>query len=162
MSSRTDNWTVVRPGTYANNLLSWAYNVQNGLPIRAPYLESAQAPIHEADVADAAVTLLLDFDAHRGMQIPVTGPQALTRRGQVTMIADAVGRDIDVLEISAAEFRQETSQFIPEGIINMLLDYWHDTVSEPDRVRSIRDLCRHDGRPLSQWAHDHRADFGAP
>jgi uncharacterized protein YbjT (DUF2867 family) len=161
VASRTDGWAIVRPGTFANNLLSWAYNVKTGLPIRAPYLRSAQAPIHEADVADAMLALLGDFDLHRGAIVAITGPEALTRREQVTVIGEAVGSQIELVEISPDEFRQEMSQFIPESIMKMLLDYWRDTVTEPDKVRSIRALCGHDARTLAQWARDHRADFGA-
>ncbi|MFT4030083.1 MAG: NAD(P)H-binding protein, partial [Protaetiibacter sp.] len=59
VTSRTEQWTILRPGTFASNLLSWAWPIKNGWPIRAPYLASAQAPIHEADVADAAAATLL-------------------------------------------------------------------------------------------------------
>ncbi len=51
ISSRTDKWTMLRPGSFANNLLSWAWPVRSGAPIRAPYIRSAQDPIHERDVA---------------------------------------------------------------------------------------------------------------
>jgi hypothetical protein len=54
------------------------------------------------------------------------------------------------------------SQYIPEDIIAMLLEYWSDTVAAPDKVRpGVRDLTGSSGRTLEQWARDHRADFGA-
>lgn len=161
VTARTDEWTILRPGTFANNLLSWVYTVRSGVPIRAPYLNSAQAPIHEADVADAAVAALLDPVAHRGVIHPLTGPEALTRIEQVAAIGDAIGREIDVVEITPEEFRSEMSAFIPEGIISMLLNYWSDTVGEPDRVRSVREVTGRDGRTLAAWARDHRSEFGA-
>lgn len=161
VTSRTDRWAIVRPGTFANNLLSWAYNVKAGLPIRAPYLQSAQAPIHEADVADAVLALLRDVDTHRGSITALTGPQALTRAEQVATIGQAIGATIELVEITPEQFRDEVSRFIPEAIVTMLLRYWHDTVTEPDRIRSIRQLCDHGGRTLTQWAHDHRDDFSA-
>jgi uncharacterized protein YbjT (DUF2867 family) len=161
VTSRTDDWTILRPGTFANNLLSWAWTIKAGAPVRAPYLHSAQAPIHEADVADAAAAALTR-DGHGGKVYPLTGPQARTRIDQVAAISAAIGRDIQLVEISPDEFRAEVAQYVPENIIAMLLDYWSDTLTEPDRVRpGVRDLTGRPGRTLEQWAHDHRADFGA-
>lgn len=161
VTSRTDEWTILRPGTFANNLLSWAYPITGGFPIRAPYLGAAQAPIHEADVADVAVAALLAPSDHRGAIHPVTGPAALTRTAQIDAIGNAIGRTIQVVEITPDQFRAEMSALIPDTIIDMLLAYWSDTVATPDVVRSIRHIVGHDGRSLDTWAHDHRADFSA-
>ena len=161
VTSRTGDWTILRPGTFANNLLSWAWTIKSGAPIRAPYVNSAQAPIHEADVADAAAAVLTQ-DGHSGKIYPLTGPQALTRVEQVAAISAAIGRDIELVEITPDEFRAEVAQFVPEPIIAMLLDYWSDTLTEPDRVRpGVAELTGRPGRTLEQWARDHRTDFGA-
>lgn len=161
VTHRTDRWVIVRPGTFANNLLSWSYNVRSGTPIRAPYLQSAQAPIHEADVADVLVELLRDPTAHHGEAIAITGPEAVSRADQVGLIGKAVGVDIELIEISPDEFRSETAQFIPADITKMLLDYWSDTATAPDKVRPVTAVTGRAGRTLAQWAEDHRGDFGA-
>ncbi|NMO55458.1 NAD(P)H-binding protein [Actinoplanes sp. TBRC 11911] len=159
VTSRTGEWTVLRPGTFANNLLSWAWTIKAGAPVRAPYVNSAQAPIHEKDVADVAAAVLTR-DGHGGRTYALTGPQSLTRVEQVAAIATGIGRDIRLLEISPDEFRADVSPFIPEDIIAMLLAYWSDTVAAPDEVRpGVRDLTGQSGRTLEQWARDHRADF---
>ncbi|MEV6031062.1 NAD(P)H-binding protein [Nonomuraea sp. NPDC052116] len=160
VTDRTDAWTILRPGTFAGNLLSWAWQIRSGAPIRAPYLASAQAPIHEYDVAEAAAEALLSDD-HLGEAIPLTGPQALTRSEQVAIIGEALGREISLVEITPEEFRAETAQFIPEPMMKMLLDYWHDTLTVPDVPRPVTAVTGRPGRALAQWAIDHRADFGA-
>ncbi|MEV0398365.1 NAD(P)H-binding protein [Polymorphospora rubra] len=159
VTSRADAWTILRPGTFANNLLSWAWPIKAGMPIRAPFIHSAQAPIHEADIADAAAAVLVR-DGHHRQIYPLTGPQSLTRIDQVAAIGAGIGRDIPLVEISPDEFRADVAQFIPEDIIAMLLAYWSDTVAEPDRVRpGVRDLTGQPGRTLEQWVRDHRAAF---
>ncbi|WP_040861072.1 SDR family oxidoreductase [Nocardia niigatensis] len=160
VTDRTDEWTILRPGTFANNLLEWRWQISSGAPIRAPYLSSAQAPIHEHDVADAAAETLLSDD-HLGRIIPITGPEALTRTEQVATLSAALGREIPLVEITADEFRTETSQFIPEPIMKMLLAYWSDTLTTPDRVRPATVVTGKPGRTLAEWATDHRTDFGA-
>ncbi|MCM3882514.1 SDR family oxidoreductase [Frankia sp. R82] len=161
VTSRTDAWTILRPGTFANNLLSWAWPIRNDWPIRAPHVQSAQAPIHEADIADAAAVALL-HDDWIGQAIPLTGPQSLTRAEQVAAIGAGLGRELRLEEITPAQFRTDVAAFIPESIITMLLDYWHDTRTEPDRVRAgVTELTGRPGRTLEQWARDHHADFAA-
>ncbi|RJL35810.1 NAD(P)H-binding protein [Bailinhaonella thermotolerans] len=158
VTGRTDAWTILRPGTFATNLLSWAWQIRSGAPIRAPYLASAQAPIHEYDVAEAAAQTLLS-DNHLGEAIPLTGPQALTRAEQVAAIGEALGREIPLVEITPEEFRAETARFIPEPVMNMLLAYWHDTLTVPDVPRPVTPVTGRPGRTLAEWAADHRPDF---
>ncbi|MBJ8342061.1 NAD(P)H-binding protein [Antrihabitans sp. YC3-6] len=160
VTERTDAWTILRPGTFANNLLSWAWQIRTGAPIRAPFLASAQAPIHEYDVAEAAAETLLSDD-YLGEVIAMTGPQAVTRTQQVAAIGNALDRKIQLIEITPDEFRSETEQFIPEPVLKMLLDYWSDTLATPDQPRPVTPVTRRPGRSLEQWATDHRADFGA-
>lgn len=46
-------------------------DVQLGRPIRAPYLDSAQAPVHEADVAEALLAVLADLPTSRPTAAPL-------------------------------------------------------------------------------------------
>lgn len=159
VTSRSDDWTILRPGTFATNLLAWAWPIKSGAPVRAPYLASSQPPIHEADIADAAA-VALTRPGHAGRVYALTGPESLTRAEQIAAIGTAIGREIPAVEISGDEFRAETARFIPDDIITMLLEYWSETVSEPDRVRTGGpELTGRPGRTLAQWAADHRADF---
>ncbi|MFC4913798.1 NAD(P)H-binding protein [Actinomadura gamaensis] len=160
VTARTGAWTILRPGTFANNLLSWAWQIRSGAPIRAPHLASAQAPIHEYDIAEAAAETLLSDD-RLGAAIPLTGPEALTRSEQVAVIGRTLGREIPLVEITPEEFRAETARFIPEPVLKMLLDYWHDTLTVPDVPRPVTAVTGRPGRTLAEWAADHRADFEA-
>lgn len=154
-------WTILRPGTFANNLLSWAQPIRFTGGVTGPYPTSAQAPIHEADVA-AAAAVALTQDGHGGHVYPMTGPQALTRIAQLETIGAAIGRDLTFTENAPAEFRAEMSRYgVPEDVVAMLLDYWRDTVDEPDTVRSPERLTGRPARTLVEWARDHAADFGA-
>ena len=154
-------WTILRPGTFANNLLSWAQPIRFRGGVSGPYPTSAQAPIHEADVA-AAAAVVLSQDGHDGQIYPMTGPQALTRVAQLDAIGAAIGRALTFTENAPAEFRAEMSRYgVPEDIVAMLLDYWRDPVDEPDAVRSPERLTGRPARTLAEWARDHAADFGA-
>jgi uncharacterized protein YbjT (DUF2867 family) len=151
--------TFLRPGTFANNLLSWAHAIQTGDTVYAPYANSVQAPIHEADIAAVAVVALTQ-DGHQGKTYPLTGPQALTRIEQLNCIGDAIGKRLRFQEIPAAVFQQEMEKYMPLPIIKMFLDYWSDTVTVPDVVLpTVEQLTGHKARTLAQWAIDHASDF---
>lgn len=64
------------------------------------------------------------------------------------------------MEITPEEFKAETAQFIPPPIMKMLLDYWSDTLTTPDQARPATSITGKPGRTLTEWATDHRADFG--
>lgn len=155
-------WTILRPATFATNLLTWAQPIRFTGGVRGPYPTSAQAPIHEADVA-AAAAAVLTHDGHHGQIYPMTGPQALTRTAQLDAIGAAIGRDLTFTEISPDEFGTEMENYgVPGDIVTMLLDYWRDTVDHPDTVRSPEWLIGRPARTLTQWARDHTEDFSTP
>jgi uncharacterized protein YbjT (DUF2867 family) len=157
VTSRVTDYTIVRPGNFANNLLFWSFSIRSGFPVRMPYPTSSQVLIHEADVAATVVRAMVEPEAV-GHILELTGPASLTKIEQLAAISDATGREIPFVEISADEFRADMAQFMPGDIVEMLLRYWSETVDEPEvAMPSVL------GRPatsLATWAVDHRGDFG--
>jgi uncharacterized protein YbjT (DUF2867 family) len=150
---------VLRPGDLANNLLFWAWSIKRSSTVHGPYASSAQAPMHEADVAAVAATALTT-DGHAGKVYPMTGPQALTRAQQLATIGAAIGRQLTFQEIPAAQFAEQMSQYMPAEVIEMLVDYWSDTVAEPDVVlTTVESVTGRPARALTRWAADHADDF---
>ncbi|ADJ49982.1 nucleotide-diphosphate-sugar epimerase/NmrA family protein [Amycolatopsis mediterranei S699] len=154
------SWTILRPGTFAGNLLSWARPIRFTGGVRGPYPTSAQAPIHEADIAAVAAVALTE-PGHAGRHYPMTGPQALTRIEQLAAIGAAIGRELHFTETTPDEFRTEMRSYgVGDDIVSMLLHYWSDTVETPDVVRpTVQELTGRPARTLAEWARDHAADF---
>jgi uncharacterized protein YbjT (DUF2867 family) len=158
VTSRTDDWTILRPGNFANNLLFWSFPIRSGQPVRIPYPTSSQVLIHEADVAAAAATALTD-PTLVGRILELSGPESSTKLEQLSTIGEAMGLTVPFVEISADEFRADMAPFMPNDIVDMLLRYWAETVDEPEApLPPVLGLHR---RPLATWAHDHRAAFDA-
>jgi uncharacterized protein YbjT (DUF2867 family) len=153
--------TILRPGMFANNLLFWAGSLQAGDTVYGPYARSRQAPIHEADIAAAAVVALTQ-EGHEGKTYPMTGPQALTRVEQLDTIGAATGRKLRFQETPPEAFAQEMGKYMPQPIVKMLLDYWADTVTTPDVVfPTVAQLTGRPARTLAEWARDHAGAFAA-
>src|SRR5512138_966671 len=74
--------TILRPGSFANNLRFWAYTIKTQRMVFGPYPQSAQVLIHEADVAAVAAAALTN-KAHQGETYGLTGPECLTQVEQL-------------------------------------------------------------------------------
>ncbi|WP_410596702.1 SDR family oxidoreductase [Amycolatopsis sp. lyj-23] len=154
------SWTILRPGTFATNLLTWAPPIRFTGGVRGPFPTSAQAPIHEADIAAVAAVALTE-PGHAGRHYPLTGPESLTRVEQLGAIGAAIGRELHFTESTPEEFRAEMRSYgVGDDIVSMLLRYWSDTVETPDAVRpAVAQLTGKPARTLAEWARDHAADF---
>ena len=92
-------WTHVRPGMFAGNLLDWAEAIRTGGVVKAPCGAARQSPVHELDIAAVAATALLS-DGHHGKIYTLSRPEALTKTEQVAAISKAIGRDIRFEELN--------------------------------------------------------------
>lgn len=152
-------WTILRPGTFATNLLTWAQPIRFTGGVRGPYPTSRQAPIHEADIAAAAAAALTQ-PGHERRTYPMSGPESLTRVEQLDAIGAAIGRDLIFTEQTPDQFAAEMAQYgVDPAIVQLLIAHWHDTVDHPDVPRPPEDLIGRPARTLAEWARDHADDF---
>lgn len=156
VTTRTDRWTILRPGNFASNLLSWAFAIRSGYPVRVPYPTSSQVLVHERDIA-AAAAITLTQSGHQGRIYELTGPQSLSQVEQLAAISAAIGRDVPIAQVSPQQFRADVAQYISDDIVDMLLTYWSETVGQPEiPAPAPLGLTM---TPLAQWARDHRSAF---
>ncbi len=104
------SWTFLRPHVFALNCVNWwAPQIQTGNTIRWFHGEAATAPIHEHDIAAVAVRALCD-EGHAGREYLLTGPESLTQREQLQIVAGAINRPLQFQELSPDAVRREGSQ----------------------------------------------------
>ncbi|WP_433544229.1 SDR family oxidoreductase (plasmid) [Streptomyces sp. CA-294286] len=168
------DWSIVRPGEFAtNSLLVWGPAIRAHRRVVEPFPDQIGHPVHEADVADVVLANLLD-PGRRGRIDTMIGPDSLTKREQVAVIAEAIGERITLDEVSAEQARRfyraqggfaaENADFLfgfesYDGVEGTT-DEPHDT-SAPDNDAFLA-LDRITGTPartFRQWARDHASDF---
>jgi uncharacterized protein YbjT (DUF2867 family) len=154
------DWTFLRPGMMAINArVWWAANIRAGDVVRWPYGEAPTAPIHEHDIAAAAVRILGE-EGHGGKDYVVTGPQSLSQREQVGIIGEVLGRSLRFEEISPVEARRELLYFTVAPVIDMLLNAWAAGMGQPAYVTStVADITGTPARTFRDWVVDHAGDF---
>jgi uncharacterized protein YbjT (DUF2867 family) len=155
--------TVIRPGMFASNARHWwAPQIKKGDVVRWPYADAETAPIDERDIAAVAARALLDA-RHAGGDFVLTGPESLSQAAQVRAIGDAIGRPLQLEELSPDEFRREPAATLPSAVTEMLLGAWQATLGRPAFVTSaIQEITGSPPRSFYQWAVDHASAFGGP
>jgi uncharacterized protein YbjT (DUF2867 family) len=155
-------WTFLRPGMLAANALSWwGPQIRTGEAVRWPYLGVPTAPIHERDIAAVAVRALRE-DGHAGAEYVLTGPESLSQSEQLAVIGRALGRSLNIAEISPDEARRELVPAFPLAAVNMLLDAWGAAAGQAAFVTStVAEITGTPARTFFEWAKDHAEEFRA-
>ncbi|HEV3173466.1 MAG TPA: NAD(P)H-binding protein [Actinocrinis sp.] len=152
-------WTFLRPGAFAANSLGWASQTKTGDVIRGAYAEATSAPIHEADIADAAVAALTR-DGHGGQAYRLTGPDSLTNAELARILGQTLGRPIAYQELPPEQVRAAMTGHVPAPIVDSLLAIWAASVGRPAEVTSdVEKVTGHPARSFSAWVADHAQDF---
>ncbi|ALG08836.1 SDR family oxidoreductase [Kibdelosporangium phytohabitans] len=150
-------WTHVRPGMFAANLLDWARGIKAGGVVREPCAQARQTPVHEQDIAAVAATALL-FDGHNGHTYTLSGPESLSKPEQAAAIGAAIGLDVRFEELTPHEWRARSG--VPDLVADFLLDIWQRATTRPEPVLpTVEEVLGRPARTVTEWAVDHAGDF---
>ncbi|MEU6796630.1 NAD(P)H-binding protein [Nonomuraea wenchangensis] len=134
-----------------------------GFAASAARADAATAPIHEADLAAVAAIVLRG--GHAGRRYSLTGPQSLTFREQVAILARALGRELAFVEETPDQARERMARHgVPVSVIDELLAMWAATAGvaptvPPTVSPAVERLTGLPGRSFAQWADEHAGDF---
>ena len=154
--------TYLQPGAFMSNAIYWSHSIRATGQVRLPYLEAEEAPIHEQDIADVAVQVLLDGPGgeHDGRGYPLTGPESMTRRAQLAQVAEITGASFEAVDLTADEARVEMGALGRPAQIEALLSYWASRVGSPHPIEpAVEKLTGHSGRTFRTWLADHPGVF---
>lgn len=94
--------TYLRPNTLMSNALAWADEIREKGQVTDPTGPGRMPCIDPYDIARVAALTLVD-DGHAGHGYILNGPEALTSREQVTILADVLGRDLKFEDVTPAQ-----------------------------------------------------------
>lgn len=154
-------YTFLRPGGFASNAARWSWGIQRDSLVPLPHPDAVQVPVHEQDIADVAVAALTG-DALVGQTPVLTGPERLTLRQQVAIIADVVGRPVRVLEQTEAEASAMLSEHVPAVWVEQIISDWRRAVGTAPAVSDeYRAITGRSPQTFRQWVVDHARLFTA-
>ncbi|HET6738131.1 MAG TPA: NAD(P)H-binding protein [Kribbella sp.] len=114
-------WTILRPGNFASNAYAWADSIRTQRAMAAPFTDVPLPAVDPQDIAEVAAAALLE-QGHAGAVYTLTGPTAISPRGQAEVIQAAVGTPISVVELTRAQAREGMLGFMPEPVVDATLD----------------------------------------
>jgi uncharacterized protein YbjT (DUF2867 family) len=153
-------WTVLRPPSFASNLLQYRTLIEASDPLPNVFGDARQPIVDPRDVAAVAVEALLD-SAHDGRRYDVTGPELLTFTDQASILERVLDRPVKTAD---ADLRGQLASFgmPPEAIAQVSVGADWAAAGGAEYVTAH--VSRILGRPANtfeQWARDHRAMFAA-
>jgi uncharacterized protein YbjT (DUF2867 family) len=155
--------TFLRPGAFMSNAHYWSYSIKATGQVRLPYLDAEEAPIHEQDIADVAIQVLLDGPGseHDGQGYELTGPESMTRRRQIELVGEITGLQIEPVDLTPEQGRQELGGVMrSEAQLESLLSYWASRVGIPHPIEpTVERITGHPGRPFNTWLQENLATF---
>ncbi|MFD0365437.1 NmrA family NAD(P)-binding protein [Nocardia sp. GCM10030253] len=152
-------WTRLEPQEFMSNTLNWIDSIRVEGVVREPY-DFPSAIVHEADIAAVAVTALLE-DGHAGRAYNLTGPQSLTPRERISILARAVGRDIT---FAAITHEQAIERLMATGVPRADAEYvigWYaaPTAEATTVVDTVEKVTGRPARTFEEWANEHADRF---
>ncbi|MFI0446049.1 NAD(P)H-binding protein [Actinomadura sp. 6N118] len=154
--------TVLRPTTFAVNLLWWAGQIRAGDTVEGAYGQLPMSLIHEADLAAVAARALTS-PGHDGATYTLTGPEVLTQAEQVRVIGETLGRPLRWRELTREQAyrRLLADDSFPDSFADVLLDGYAAMLAgpPPTLTTTVEDVTGSPARPLRRWVADHAAEF---
>jgi uncharacterized protein YbjT (DUF2867 family) len=152
--------TFVRPGAFMSNDLVWAAEIRSSGTVSTAYPDGATAPVDVRDVAGAVVAALLRRDLI-GAVLHISGPESLSQRRRVELLALATGGPITLVELTPEQAQRQMSQYLPADAVELILGVLAQApAAAPTNPVSTAILGRPAGSYLD-WARAHRAEFTA-
>lgn len=154
-----DSLVVLRPGAFMDNdAAEWSASIRDHAVVATAYPDALGVPIAPVDVAAEAVGALTSPGPGPHPPRRVLGPQWLSVRARVAVLAGVLGRPITIREVPPDEYQAVLARVRPEPIARqkvMMLG------AAPRSIADYPKLPPGQGRtPYSVWAAANTAAFG--
>ncbi|KAH7253003.1 hypothetical protein FSOLCH5_013837 [Fusarium solani] len=155
--------TIIRPMYFSSNLKGEAEGVKKG-EVKLLRLESVSDYIAPEDIGSVCGVKLVEHEAESEI-VPLCGPDLLTQKEAWEIVAEAIGRDLTITEISEEEFIAKKEETLPSFVAHALAEYFlgDDKARYPaDRYKeasaNIKKYTGRDPIKLSTWIKAHKKE----
>jgi uncharacterized protein YbjT (DUF2867 family) len=155
---------VLRPGFSMANLLASAETVQYTGKLFVPAGEARISMVHPQDVGAAASVALIG-DGHEGETYTLTGPEAITFEGVAGHLSEAVGREIECLNVpDEAALQGMIEQGIPEFVATQIVAVFGVLRGggQERTTGTVQSITGREPRGFAEFAREHARLFAPP
>lgn len=153
-------WTILQPQEYMANVLGWVPSILENNEVKEPFGDRPTAAIHENDVGKVIATILVN-GGHHNKTYTLTGPEILTPRKQVEIIARALKQKILFQELNEEQTRARWKEWgLPIETMDYLYNWYGNT---PEQGYTVTRIVEHIiGKPpqsFKKWVLDNIENF---
>ena len=99
--------TYLRPNALMSNALAWADGIRSDGRVVDPTGDGRMPCVDPEDIARVAALTLAE-DGHTGHGYILNGPEALTSREQVDILADVLGRAVELVDVTPEQYAADS------------------------------------------------------
>ena len=152
-------WTILRPNGFMSMNLGWAASIKAEGVARGPLADVPEAIVDPRDIAEVAARALTE-DGHEGRIHELTGPQALTGREQLAVLAGLLGRDLRFETVPLAAHREVMLRHFSEETVNGVIRTLEEAIEHGSELHGrlspdVRRVLGREPRSFAEWARDH-------
>ncbi|HYK39144.1 MAG TPA: SDR family oxidoreductase [Candidatus Eremiobacteraceae bacterium] len=153
--------TVLRPTGFMSNALHWRESIRSAGKVFSNYGDGKLPCIHPRDIAAVAVRALTS-DGHEDKAYTLTGPEALSVREQVGILADAMRRSIEYVVVTDDAARKGMMRAgMPGFLIDALIPFAEFVRSgrAAQVNRTVEEVTGRSAFTFRDWARDNASAF---
>ncbi|MEV0900014.1 NAD(P)H-binding protein [Actinoplanes sp. NPDC049802] len=145
-------WTILRPGGFSSNALTWAEPIRASRTVTAPFGDVGLPVVDPDDIAEVAAAALRD-GAHNGRTYELTGPMLSTPRERVTDLAAALGEPIRFIEQTPEQAHEQMLRYMPPPVVEGTLAILGTPTAREQRISpDVSEVLGRSPRPFTAWA----------
>jgi uncharacterized protein YbjT (DUF2867 family) len=151
-------WTILRPGTFASNVLFWLDRKNN--TIFLPTGDGRDSFVDPRDIAAVAVALLT-LPGQDGRIYEISGSEWLSFAQVAQKMSELTGKKASYHNIPEETAKQKMlAMGMPLPLVESMLSYYVAGIRNGKMyapTSTIRDVLGRPARSFDQWVRDHRA-----
>ncbi|MEV4399550.1 NmrA family NAD(P)-binding protein [Nonomuraea sp. NPDC049607] len=154
-------WTLLHPVEFMSNTLQWwAHTIKTEGVIKEPFGDRLSALVHERDIAAVAAKVLTE-SGHGSRTYVLTGPRAITLKEKVAVLGEAIGKDVEFVELTVDEAR---AKWRADGMGEQTIEFLVGALGNTPEVGytvvpTVREVTGRDARDFAEWAREHADAF---
>jgi len=163
LALRGADWTVLRPGFFAQNLeAAYLQDIREDDRLYVPAGRARVAFVDVRDVAEVAASALLEPSVHVGRAYTLTGAEALTFEAVAELLSNAIGRSIRYVPATALGYLWHLHRRglpVAQALVQTLLHVGLRFGQAEDIDPTLESLLDRTPRTMRDYLYDLRATW---
>lgn len=156
------DYTLIRPDFLFQNFINYDLQAVQGGALYLPSGDGKAAYVDVRDVAALSAQVLAQPQEHAGKSYAATGPQALSHREMAAVFTTILGRTVQHIDPSIAEYTQTLRGYGVPDLVSGFMAMLYTTMKDGEWSKLSHDVETVTGQParsLAEFVEENKAVF---